>query len=543
MDMTAPHLARLAHHWHSSPDDSRLERAFARIADSDLRHGNAVSLLRDARQNYPAWIEAIRSARSVVHFENFIVCDDETGRAFAEVLAERAQAGIRVRVLYDWLGSSGRALPRFWSRLKEAGVDVRVFNPPRLTAPFWIRRNHRKLITVDGRIGFVSGLCIADHWQGTGEVEPWRDTGVSLEGPIVADLDAAFADSWSLAGDPLDPEELVDPDTIAPVGTVPARLISGRPGMFRTYRLDQFIAATAQRTLWLTDAYFVATTSYVQALAEAARDGVDVRLLVPGSSDVPVLQPVVRAGYRSLIEAGIRVFEWNGSMLHAKTAVADGRWSRVGSTNLNLASWATNWELDVVVEDEAFGAEMEAMYLEDLTNATEIVPGFGTKRRVVRNLRQTSPARTTGPGLAPAERRPSCRRGDRAQQHPRDGDCGIALTDRNGGAQHSYHRRSSSRRRGPHHPVPGADRLTDRDHASLVRDCPPGPRFSPGPQGAGPPSAARRIRGRHHATASRGMRPSRRFHSHRIRSRLRARGIFDGGPGRPHLKMLSSLFR
>ena len=389
MDMTAPHLARLAHHWHSSPDDSRLERAFARIADSDLRHGNAVSLLRDARQNYPAWIEAIRSARSVVHFENFIVCDDETGRAFAEVLAERAQAGIRVRVLYDWLGSSGRALPRFWSRLKEAGVDVRVFNPPRLTAPFWIRRNHRKLITVDGRIGFVSGLCIADHWQGTGEVEPWRDTGVSLEGPIVADLDAAFADSWSLAGDPLDPEELVDPDTIAPVGTVPARLISGRPGMFRTYRLDQFIAATAQRTLWLTDAYFVATTSYVQALAEAARDGVDVRLLVPGSSDVPVLQPVVRAGYRSLIEAGIRVFEWNGSMLHAKTAVADGRWSRVGSTNLNLASWATNWELDVVVEDEAFGAEMEAMYLEDLTNATEIVPGFGTKRRVVRNLRQT----------------------------------------------------------------------------------------------------------------------------------------------------------
>jgi cardiolipin synthase len=159
--------------------------------------------------------------------------------------------------------------------------------------------------------------------------------------------------------------------------------------MFRTYRLDQFIAATAQRTLWLTDAYFVATTSYVQALAEAARDGVDVRLLVPGSSDVPVLQPVVRAGYRPLIEAGIRVFEWNGSMLHAKTAVADGRWSRVGSTNLNLASWATNWELDVVVEDTAFGAEMEAMFLEDLTNATEIVPGFGTRREVVKNLRQT----------------------------------------------------------------------------------------------------------------------------------------------------------
>ena len=144
------------------------------------------------------------------------------------------------------------------------------------------------------------------------------------------------------------------PSTIPPAGTVAARVISGEPGMFRTYRLDQFIAATAQRNLWLTDAYFVATTSYVQALGEAARDGVDVRLLVPGSSDVPVLQPIVRAGYRSLVEAGIRVFEWNGSMLHAKTAVADGRWSRVGSTNLNIASWATNWELDVVVEDAAF---------------------------------------------------------------------------------------------------------------------------------------------------------------------------------------------
>jgi cardiolipin synthase len=125
----------------------------------------------------------------------------------------------------------------------------------------------------------------------------------------------------------------------------------------------------------------------VQSLAEAARDGVDVRLLVPGTSDVPMLQPIVRAGYRPLIENGIRVFEWNGSMLHAKTAVADGRWSRVGSTNLNLSSWATNWELDVVVEDEDFAASMEAMYLEDLAHATEIVPGRSSRRRQAANLR------------------------------------------------------------------------------------------------------------------------------------------------------------
>jgi len=387
MDVMTAQLKGLEPNRRSALDDPRLERAFARIADSDLRLGNAVTLLRDSRQNYPAWLEAIRSARSVIHFENFIIADDNTGHLFAEALMERARAGIKVRVLYDWLGSSFRALPPFWRRLREAGIEARVFNPPRLTDPFWIRRDHRKLITVDGRIGFVSGLCVSDSWEGK-DSEPWRDTGIALEGPVVADLDAAFAESWLLAGMPPIPKaELANAETIPAVGPVAVRVISGEPGMLRTYRVDQFIAATAQRNLWLTDAYFVATTSYVQTLSEAARDGVDVRLLVPGSSDVPALQPIVRAGYRSLIEAGIRVFEWNGSMLHAKTAVADGRWARVGSTNLNIASWATNWELDVVVEDKGFAEAMEAMYLEDLANATEIVPGWQSRRRQAKNMR------------------------------------------------------------------------------------------------------------------------------------------------------------
>ena len=139
------------------------------------------------------------------------------------------------------------------------------------------------------------------------------------------------------------------------------------------YRFDQLIAALARESLWLTDAYFVGTTAYVQALIDAARDGVDVRLLVPGSSDIPVAKALSRAGYRPLLEAGIRVFEWNGPMLHAKTAVADGRWARIGSSNLNLASWAGNWELDVAVEDARFAGEMQAMFEADLKGATEIV--------------------------------------------------------------------------------------------------------------------------------------------------------------------------
>ena len=170
-------------------------------------------------------------------------------------------------------------------------------------------------------------------------------------------------------------------------------------------------------------------------LGEAARDGVDVRLLVPGSSDVPALQPIVRAGYRSLIEAGIRVFEWNGSMLHAKTAVADGRWARVGSTNLNIASWATNWELDVVIEDADFAEAMEAMYLEDLANATEIVPGSAIPPPV----RPGTCARAAGHALQDGRRAPARGRRAGALEHGRQGD-GLAVADGDGGQQHRHHR-------------------------------------------------------------------------------------------------------
>jgi cardiolipin synthase len=151
------------------------------------------------------------------------------------------------------------------------------------------------------------------------------------------------------------------------------RVLATVPNIASLYRFDQLIASVARRTLWLTDAYFVGVAVYIQALRAAAQDGVDVRLLVPGTSDLPVLSSLSRAGYRPLLEAGIRVFEWNGAMLHAKTAVADGRWARVGSSNLNLSSWLGNYELDIAVEDPEFAAQMEAMYEEDLRRATEIV--------------------------------------------------------------------------------------------------------------------------------------------------------------------------
>jgi len=355
---------------------TRGDQLFSRTAGAPLVRGNAVRLLRDAAENYPAWLAAIRSARRTVHFENYIVHDDDAGQRFATAFLEKARDGVPVRVVYDWFGSLGKASGRFWRHLREGGVDVRCYNPPRLDQPLgWIGRDHRKCLVVDGEVAFVTGLCVGRMWEGAPErgLAGWRDTGVEVRGPAVAEVAHAFADTWAATGAPLAPDEVAAPGLPAE-GDLDLRVVASTPGTAGLYRLDPLVASLARRTLWLTDAYFAGTSSYVQALRAAAQDGVDVRLLVPGAgSDVPVMQAVSRAGYRALLEAGIRVFEWNGPMLHAKTAVADAHWARVGSTNLNLASWMGNRELDVVVENAAFGRRMEEMFQDDLGNATEIV--------------------------------------------------------------------------------------------------------------------------------------------------------------------------
>jgi len=352
-----------------------LDRAFLRTTGAPLVGGNSVAILRDARENYPAWLSAIAQARDKIYFESYIVANDRVGRAFADALAERARAGVRVRVVHDWLGTHG-ADP-LWKELAAAGAEVHVFNPFDWTSPLgWLSRDHRKTIAIDGRIAFVSGLCVSTKWEGdpARRLEPWRDTGVELRGPAVAELERAFATVWKASGGvDLPAEELTNPSTIEHAGTMAVRVIAGEPNTGGLFRLDQLVASLTRQHLWLTDAYFVGIAPYVQALCAAARDGVDVRLLVPGASDIPALRPLSRAGYRGLLEAGVRVFEWNGTMLHAKSAVADGVWARVGSTNLNFASWLGNWELDVAVEDERFAKEMAQMYEQDLARSTEIV--------------------------------------------------------------------------------------------------------------------------------------------------------------------------
>jgi cardiolipin synthase len=354
------------------------DQAFSRAAGAPLVEGNRVQLLRDAEQNYPAWLDAINTAARWVHFESYIIHDDECGREFAAALSAAARRGVKVRVVYDWLGALSATTWMFWHRLRKAGVEVRAFNQPRLDSPFgWVTRDHRKMLGVDGRVGFVTGLCVGNAWCGgerTGGADPWRDTGVAVWGPAVADIEKAFAAVWDATGAPLPPDEIPEEASLAPAGTVPLRVIATEPSTAGMFRLDQLVAAMARERLWITDAYFVGTSPYMQALIAAASDGVDVRLLMPGSgSDLPIVQNMTRAGYRQLLEAGVRIFEWNGTMIHAKTAVADSRWARVGSSNLNIQSWLGNWELDVAIEDEGFAREMEDMFLHDLENATEIV--------------------------------------------------------------------------------------------------------------------------------------------------------------------------
>jgi cardiolipin synthase len=385
-----------ARHFQSSRDGNLLDQALTRAAGTPLIAGNSVRLLKNASENYPAWLNAIRSAQRTIFFENYFITEDDIGKEFADALSAKARDGVHVKLIYDWLGGFGKASRSFWNALRASGVDVRCFNPPNLASPFgWLHRDHRKSLVVDSRMGFVTGLCVGRSWVGDPKrhIEPWRDTGVELRGPALRDVEHAFEQVWAAIGSPLPDAEALSAamnegahsveaagatqggakSAIEPAGDVSLRIVANAPGTASLLRLDQIIAGAARRTLWLTDAYFAGIPPYVQALRSAALDGVDVRLLVPGASDLPILRPLTQAGYRPLLEAGVRVFEWKGTMLHAKTAVADGRWARVGSSNLNIASWIGNYELDAVIENESFAAEMERMYAEDILNSTEIV--------------------------------------------------------------------------------------------------------------------------------------------------------------------------
>ena len=259
-----------------------------------------------------------------------------------------------MRVLHDWFGCMD--VPRsFWKGMREAGVEVKAVNPPASGPPLGvIRRDHRKLLAVDGEYASTGGVCIADGWMVRSPETglPYRDTAVSVRGPVVADINRAFTSLWGEMVEELPDEERPEPEDIQAAGETSARLVIQEPRRMRTLRMLELLTAGVQERLWITDPYFLSMPILTQSLMATARDGVDVRVLTPATVDIAWIGRASRAGYRQFLEAGVRIFEYGGPMIHAKTLVADGWLSKVGSTNLNFSSLAANWEIDLVVEDD-----------------------------------------------------------------------------------------------------------------------------------------------------------------------------------------------
>jgi cardiolipin synthase len=384
-------------------------RALDRAAGSRPIPGNRVALLFDGPEIFPAMLERIAAAKRTIHLDSYIFRSDATGKQFAELLIERARAGVAVRVLTDWLGSLSTRRA-FWRRLRLAGAEVRLFGSPRvLKLRLNLIRAHRKVLVVDGNTAVTGGHCIGNEWAGIpGKREPWRDTACAIDGPAALAIDQAFGNLWRVTGAPLDPAELA---AEAPeCGESAVRVLAGEPGEVRAARATDLLLAGAEDNVWITDAYLIAPRGIYQAMIDGARSGLDIRLLVPGTSDLSNLQNLTRIGYRDLLEAGVRIFEWRGPMLHAKTMVVDGRWTRIGSSNLNFSSLLANYELDVLVDDVSLGKGMEAQFRRDLEHSVEIVyPETPSGRRKKRRLAALAPDPGGGKVTTPRRHRPGLR--------------------------------------------------------------------------------------------------------------------------------------
>ncbi len=332
-------------------------------------------LLRDGREAYPAMLAAIGEAQQSICLETYILRDDAIGARFSTALRERARAGVEVSVLYDAFGSS--VSTAFLETLRGAGVRTLPFHPLRIRGPlgdalarFW-RRDHRKAIVIDGRRCVVGGLNIALAYAAPEEGGGgWRDTALRIEGPAAARIEQLFASTWLHEGG-------------APFRAVHSTVASADPALRivesdlrpnRRFVRREYIDAIdgARSRVWLTHGYFLPPRATRQALVQAAKRGVDVRIILGGNTDVPAVLYAARSQYAALLRAGIRVFEWTATVLHAKTAVIDSRWSTVGSSNLDALSLLSNLEVNAFVVDAAFAQSMEAMFAGDQERSEEI---------------------------------------------------------------------------------------------------------------------------------------------------------------------------
>ncbi len=352
------------------------------ITGSPLIAGNKATLLKDGEATYGAMMKAIRGARDHINFETFIFEDDEVGRRFADLLMEKQEQGVQVNLIYDSVGSKNTP-EDFFKRLRDCGMKVLEFNPVNplkaRKVDFLTHRDHRKTLVVDGEIAFTGGVNISGVYSsspsglGSGGKEPWRDTHVQIEGPAVAEFQKLFLDTWKRQKGPELAERNYFPE-LKPKGNELIQVIGNTPGEMSRVTFIMYVSAItfAQKSVHLTNAYFVPDEQMVRALMDAAGRGLDVRLIVPGGSDSALALNAGRSYYAELLESGVKLYERRGGMLHAKTAVIDGVWSTVGSTNMDLWSFARNDEVNAIILGQDFASQMEEMFEGDIKASNEI---------------------------------------------------------------------------------------------------------------------------------------------------------------------------
>lgn len=360
----------------------RVEEA---IAGSPLVTGNKVELLQNASQTYESMMEAIAGARDHINVETYIFDDEEVGQRFADVLIARQRDGVQVNLIRDSVGTITTP-DEFFTRLSDAGINVLEFNPinPLTAKAGWEvnQRDHRKIMIIDGRIAFLGGINIASVYAGSfsadfnvrsGTVLPWRDTDLRLEGPVVAELQKLFIEAWNQQhGAPLAARHYFPP--LQPKGKEVVRAIGSSPEDPYSLIYVTLISAlrSAQSEIWLTNGYFAPDPQLLAALKDAVKRGVDVRLLLPGHTDSWLVFYAGRAYYHELLEAGVKLYLRRDALLHVKSAVIDGVWSTVGSTNLDWRSFLHNYEVNAVVLGNDFGDRMRAAFLADLAQSRQL---------------------------------------------------------------------------------------------------------------------------------------------------------------------------
>jgi cardiolipin synthase len=358
-----------------SVEDDQFIRTMGVLLGPPLVNGNRTAVLVNGDEIFPAMLDALRKARKSITFEMYIYWSGRIGEQFADVLSERARSGVKVHVLLDGVGS-GKIDERYIDEMKQAGVEVERYNPPHFyTIGRLNNRTHRKLVVIDGAVGFTGGVGVADQWTGNAQdPEHWRDTHFRIEGPAVAQMQSAFMDNWiEVTGSVLHGEDYFPP--LKSVGPHLAQIFTSSPGgasdsMQLMYLLS---IAAARRNIVLSASYFVPDNVEVKTLVEALKRGVKVRIIVPGPHiDTAVVRRASRARWGALLEAGAEIHEYEPTMFHCKVMVVDEVWTSVGSTNFDNRSFAVNDEANLNIYDREFARRQVSIFEQDLKRSRRI---------------------------------------------------------------------------------------------------------------------------------------------------------------------------